>query len=61
MHINQRINEVLKSTEAALKLMEIEKDNLEIVKDLGNVIRNNNQTLLSLQKVRAALAKYKNI
>jgi len=61
MHINQRINEVLKSTEAALELMEIEKDNLEIVKDLGNVIRNNNQTLLSLQKVRAALAKYKNI
>ena len=61
MHINQRINEVLKSTEAALKLMEIEKDNLEIVKDLGNVIRNNNETLLSLQKVRAALAKYKNI
>ena len=61
MNINQRINEVLKSTGAALELMEIEKDNLEIVKDLGNVIRNNNKTLISLNKIRLALAKYKNI
>ena len=56
MNINQRINIVLKSTEAALELMEIEKDNLEIVKDLGNIIRDNNNTLLALRKVRRYLA-----
>lgn len=56
MNINQRINDVLKSTKAALELMEIEKDNLEIVKDLGNVIRHNNNTLLALRKVRRYLA-----
>ena len=56
MNINQRINDVLKSTKAALELMEIEKDNLEIVKDLGNIIRDNNNTLLALRKVRRYLA-----
>ena len=56
MNINQRINEVLKSTKAALELMEIEKDNLEIVRDLGKVIRHNNNTLLALSKVRRYLA-----
>jgi hypothetical protein len=56
MNINKRINDVLKSTKAALELMEIEKDNLEIVKDLVNIIRHNNNTLLTLSKVRRYLA-----
>ena len=56
MKIDQRIKQVLESTEAALELMEIEKDNLGIVKDLGSVIRNNNNTLLALSKVRRYLA-----
>ena len=56
MKIDQRIKQVLESTEAALELMEIEKDNLEIVRDLGNVIRHNNNTLLALSKVRRYLA-----
>ena len=56
MNINQRINEVLKSTEAALELMEIEKDNLEIFRDLEKVIRHNNKTLIVLSKVRHYLA-----
>lgn len=55
MNINQRIKEVQESTKAALELMEIEKDNLEIVRDLGNVIRHNNKTLLALSKVRRYL------
>ena len=56
MNINQRINEVLKSTEAALELMEIEKDNLEIFRDLEKLIRHNNKTLIVLCKVRRYLA-----
>ena len=55
MKIDQRIKQVLESTEAALELMEIEKDNLKIVRDLGNVIRHNNNTLLALSKVRRYL------
>ena len=55
MNINQRIKEVQESTKAALELMEIEKDNLEIVRDLGNVIRHNNKTLLALSNVRRYL------
>ena len=56
MNIDKRINELQKSTKAALELMEIEKDNLEIVTDLGNIIRHNNNTLLALSKVRRYLA-----
>jgi hypothetical protein len=56
MNINQRINEILKSTKAALELMEIEKDNLEIFRDLEKVIRQNNNTLIVLSKVRHYLA-----
>lgn len=52
MNIDQRINQVLESTEAALKLMEIEKDNLEIFRDLEKVIRHNNNTLIALSKFR---------
>ena len=52
MHIDQRINIVLKSTEASLELMEIEKDNLEIVRDLEKVIRHNNKTLIALNKFK---------
>jgi len=56
MNINQRIKEVQQSTKAALELMEIEKDNLEIVRSLSNVIRHNSNTLLALSKVRRYLA-----
>jgi len=48
MHIDKRINIVLESTEAALKLMEIEKDNLEIVRDLEKIISHNNKVLIAL-------------
>ena len=56
MNINQRININLESTKAALELMEIEKDNLEIFRDLEKIIRHNNKTLIALCKVRQYLA-----
>lgn len=56
MNINERINQVLKSTTAALELMEIEKDNPEIFRDLEKLIRHNNKTLIVLCKVRQYLA-----
>ena len=52
MNIDQRINITLKSTKASLELIEIEKDNLEIVKDLSDVISHNSKVLLALYKVR---------
>ena len=55
MNINERINQVLKSG-TGLELMEIEKDNPEIFRDLEKLIRHNNKTLIVLCKVRQYLA-----